>query len=80
MEMEFLRRSARHSRLEKIRNTIMRKEMNVKNSVIDYVTYKQLNYDTSEECHKKEYPEEFGNGVHLGEEEGVDSEIPGCRK
>ena len=21
--------------------------------------------DTSEECQKKEYPEEFGNGVHL---------------
>ena len=39
MEMDFLRRSARHSRLEKIRNTIIRKEMNVKNSVIDYVTY-----------------------------------------
>ena len=26
--------------------------------------------DTSVECQKKEYPEEFGNGVHLGEEEG----------
>ena len=36
--------------------------------------------DTSEECQKKEYPEEFGNGVHLGEEERVDAEIPGCRK
>ena len=44
MEMDFLRRSARHSRLEKIINTIIRKEMNVKNSVIDYVTYKQLNW------------------------------------
>ena len=22
--------------------------------------------DTLEECQKKEYPEEFGNGVHLG--------------
>ena len=31
--------------------------------------------DTSEECQKKEYPEEFGNGVHLGGEEGVDPEI-----
>ena len=28
--------------------------------------------DTSEECQRKEYPEEFGNGVHLGNEEGVD--------
>ena len=36
--------------------------------------------DTSEECQKKEYPEEFGNGVYLGEEEGVDPKIPGCRK
>ena len=36
--------------------------------------------DTSEEYRKKEYPEEFGNGVHLGEEKGVDPEIPGCRK
>ena len=36
--------------------------------------------DTSEECQKKEYREEGGNGVHLGEEEGVDPEIPGCRK
>ena len=28
--------------------------------------------DTSEECQRKEYPEEFGNCVHLGEEEEVD--------
>ena len=28
--------------------------------------------DTSEECQRKEYPDEFGNGVHLGEEEGED--------
>ena len=38
MEMDFLRRSARHSRFEKIRNNVIRKEMNVQNSVIDYVT------------------------------------------
>ena len=44
MEMDFLRRSVRHSRLEKIRNTIIRKELNVTNSVIDYFTYKQLNW------------------------------------
>ena len=42
--MEFLRRSARHSRLQKIRNTVIRKEINVKYSVTDYVTYKQLNW------------------------------------
>ena len=44
IEMNFLTRSARHSRLEKIRNTVNRKVMNVKNSVIDYVKYKQLNW------------------------------------
>ena len=44
MEMDFLRRSARYSRLEKIRNTVIRKEMNVKNSVIVYVKYKQLSW------------------------------------
>ena len=67
--------SARHSRLEKIRNTIIRKEMNVKNSVIDYVTYKQLN------CYghirRKNTQKSL---VMVGEEEGVDPEIPGCRK
>ena len=35
--------------------------------------------NTSGECQRKEYPEEFGNGVHLEEEEGVDPEILGCR-
>ena len=27
--------------------------------------------DTSGECQRKEYPEDFGNGLHQGEEEGV---------
>ena len=36
--------------------------------------------DTSEECQNKEYPEEFGIGVHQGEEEAVDHELLGCRK
>ena len=52
--MDFLMRSARHSRLEKIRNTVIKKEMNAKNSVIDYVTYKQLNWYV----HIRKIPEE----------------------
>ena len=40
MEMNFLRRSARCSGLEKIRNNVIREEMNVKNSVLEYLTYK----------------------------------------
>ena len=43
MEMDFLRISARFSRLEKIRNNVIR-EKNIKNSVLDYIRYKQLNW------------------------------------
>jgi hypothetical protein len=42
MEMDFLRRSARFSRLEKIRNNVVREKMNIKYSVLDYIRYKQL--------------------------------------
>ena len=44
MEMDFLRRSARCSRLEKIRNNIIREKMNIKDSLLDYIRYKQLNW------------------------------------
>ena len=44
MEMDFLRRSARCSRLEKTRNNVIREKMNIKNSVLDYIKYKQLNW------------------------------------
>ena len=44
MEMDFLRRSARCSRLEKNRNNVIREKMNIKNSVLDYIRYKQLNW------------------------------------
>ena len=37
MEMDFLRKSARCSRLEKIRNTVIREEVNIRNSVLDYI-------------------------------------------
>ena len=43
MEMDFMRRSAKCSRLEKIRNNVIREKMNIKNSVLDYKRYKQLN-------------------------------------
>ena len=36
MEMDFLRRSDRCSRLEKIRKTVIREKMNIKNSVLNY--------------------------------------------
>ena len=44
MEMDFLRRSARCSRLGKIRNNVIREKMDIKNSIIDYIRYKPLNW------------------------------------
>ena len=39
MEIDFLRRSARCSRLEKIRNNVIREKMSIKNSGLDYIRY-----------------------------------------
>ena len=39
-----MRTSAKFSRLEKIRNNVFREKMDIKNSVLDYVRYKQLNW------------------------------------
>ena len=44
-EIGFLRRSARCTGLEKIKNNAIRENMNIKNSVLDdYIRYKQLNW------------------------------------
>ena len=60
MEMDFVRRSARCSRLEKIRNNVIREKMNIKNSVLYYIRYKQLNwYATCKGWMKKGYLEKF---------------------
>ena len=66
MEMDFLRRSARCSRLEKITNNVIREKIDIKNSVLEYVRYKQLNW--------------YGQLQRMDEEENADLEICGCRK
>lgn len=43
-EMDCFRRSTRHSKLEKIRNTIIRQQMKVQNSILDFVRYRQLEW------------------------------------
>jgi len=68
MEMGFLRRSARCSRIEKIRNNVIREKQNMKNSVLDYVRYKQLNWYDHEQR------------MDLEDEEREDLEIRGCRR
>ena len=42
MEIHFL---GRPTRLEKIRNNVIRENINIKNSVLDYIIYKQLNWN-----------------------------------
>lgn len=44
LEMDLLRRSARHSKLEKIRNKVIRQHMNKENSILDFVQYRQLEW------------------------------------
>ena len=41
-EMDFWRRSARISRRDKIRNSVIKQKMNVQNSIIDFIKNKQL--------------------------------------
>ena len=61
MEMDFLRRSSRCSRLEKNRNNVIR-EKYIKNSVLGYIRYKQLNwYSHVQKCVGRKGPSEnFG--------------------
>ena len=81
MGMDLLRRSGRCSRLEKIRNNFIRQKMNIKNSVSDYIKYKQLNwYGHVQKWTKKGSLEEFWNGAHLEDEEREDLENRGCRR
>ena len=57
MEMDFLRRSASCSRLEKIRNNIIREKININNYVLDYIRYKQLNwYDDVQRMDQERLP------------------------
>jgi len=44
MEIDFSRRSVKCSRFEKMRNNVIREKIDIKNSVLDYATYKQLNW------------------------------------
>ena len=80
MEMDFLRRSARCSRLKQIINNVIREKMNITNSVLNYIRYKQLNWCGHVKTMDEEsYLEKFWNGVHL-ENKKKDLENHGCRK
>ena len=60
----------------KYSNNVIRENVNIKNSVLDYIRYKHLNwYDHVKKCLKKGYLEKE-------EEEGEkeDIQIRGCKK
>ena len=79
-EMDFLKRSTRFSRLEKIRNNVIREKMNIKNSVWDYIIYIQLNwYVHVQRLDHERLPRRIQNGAYLEDEEWEDLEICGCR-
>ena len=62
MEMDFLGRSARCSRLEKIRNNVIKGKMNIKNSIFFcfFIRYKQLNwYGHMQRMDEEGYLEKF---------------------
>ena len=41
--MDFIRHSARYSKLGEIRNERVKQKMNIKTSVLDFIKYRQLN-------------------------------------
>ena len=64
---------------KKSRNNVIREKNNIKNSVLDYIRYKQLNWYGQERM-KKGSLGKFWNVAHLEHEEGEDLEIRGCRR
>ena len=81
MEIEFVR-SARFSRLEEIKNYVSLRKMNIKNSLLDYITYKQLYwYDHVQRMNEERLPRKILVWFLLEEEEEKEGlEIRGCRK
>ena len=79
MEMDFLRRSARCSRLEKIRNNVIREKMSIKNSVLNCIRYKELNwYGHVQRMDQERFPRRIWNGARLVDYEREDLEIRVC--
>ena len=66
---------------KKLEIALLEKKMSVKNSVLDYIRYKQLNwYGHVQRMEEERLPRKFWNGPHLEDEEGEDLEIRGCRR
>ena len=65
----------------KNKNNVIREKVNIKNSVLDYIKYKHLNwYGRVRRINEERLPQNILNCVQLKEEENEDLEIRGFRK
>jgi hypothetical protein len=72
--------SARISRKEKIRNTVIKKKMNVTRSLLDDIKTKQLQwYGQSKGCRRGDCQKKYWNSDHQGEGKEADPNLPGRR-
>ena len=75
--MDFWRRSARVSRKDKIRNTIIKQKVNVTRSLLDDIKTKQLQrYGHVQRMEEGRLPKKLWNGAHQEEENEVDLNLP----
>ena len=76
--MDFWRRSARISRKDKIRNTIIKQKMNVTRSLLDDIKTKQLKwYGHVQGMEEGRLPKKLWNGAHQEEENEEDLKLHG---
>ena len=76
--MDFWRRSARISRKDKIRNTIIKQKMNVTRSLLDDIKTNNFNgMGMFKEWKREVYETKLRNGGHQEEENEVDLNLPG---
>ena len=76
-EIDFWRLSARISRKDKIRNTIIKQKMNVTRSLLDDIKTQQLKwYGHVQRMEEGRLPKMLRNGAHQEEENEVDLKLP----
>ena len=74
--MDFWQRSARISRKDKIRNTIIKQKMNAAGSLLDDIKAKQLQWYGHVQ-RTEDYQKKLWNGDHQEKENEVDLNLPG---
>ena len=79
--MDFWRRSARIFRKGKIRNNIIKQEMNVTRSLLEDIKTEQLKwYGHGQRMEEGRLSKNLLNGAHQEEENEVDLNLPGRKR